>query len=237
MRIHCLQHVPFENLGYVRHWAYFNEHSITKTALFSSDSFPDISDFDCLIVLGGPMGVNDINAYHWLLKEKRFIEQVITAEKSLLGICLGAQLIADVLGARVYKNPHKEIGWHMVSRIDASEQSPLKGIFPERFYAFQWHGDTFELPAGAVHLAESQACRNQAFGWGSRTIGLQFHLEFTPESIEKLLEHCGNELVPGPYIQSADGIRKESDLSKPSNDCMSSVLNFIVSGCSLSPDK
>jgi len=237
MRIHYLQHVPFEDLGYVRHWADFHEHSITKTALFSSDSFPDISDFDSLIVLGGPMGVNDINAYPWLLKEKRFIEQAIKAEKSLLGICLGAQLIADVLGARIYKNPYKEIGWYMVSRIEASEQSPLKDIFPKRFYAFHWHGDTFELPTGAVHLAESQACRNQAFGWGSRIIGLQFHLESTPESIENLLEHCGNELIPGQYIQSADGIRKESDLFKPSNDCMRSVLNFIESGCSIFPGK
>ena len=108
MRIHCLQHVPFEDLAYVRQWADFHEHSITKTALFSRDSFPDISDFDCLIVLGGPMGANDINAYPWLLKEKRFIEQVIKTEKSLLGICLGAQLIADVLGARVYKNSYKD---------------------------------------------------------------------------------------------------------------------------------
>lgn len=227
MRIHYLQHVPFEDLGYIDQWASQRDHSISKTSLFLNEPMPDLSRLDCLMILGGPMGVYDTSDYPWLKKEKQFIERAMERKKSVLGICLGAQLIADVLGARVYKNRYSEIGWHAVSRTKTAEQSPLQHIFPKSFYAFHWHGDTFDLPTGAVHLAESQACSHQAFSYGPRITGLQFHLESTQANIEKLIKHCGNELVPGPYIQNVNEIQDKSDLIEPSNRCMESVLDFM----------
>ena len=237
MRIHYLQHVPFEDLGYIRQWADQRQHSITKTSLYKNEPFPEFSDFDCLMVFGGPMGVYDTTKYPWLNEEKRFIEGVIHKEKPVLGICLGAQLIVDVLGARVFKNKYKEIGWHVVSRTKVAEQSPMKDIFPKLFYPFHWHGDTFDLPDGAIHLAQSEACLHQAFSYGQKTIGLQFHLESSKESIEHLIEKCQNELVSAPYIQSAADILEKAPLIGPSNDVMKSVLSWIENNCSTDLDK
>jgi GMP synthase-like glutamine amidotransferase len=227
MRIHFLQHVPFEGLGHVRKWADHRHDTVTGTLLYENSVLPKPADFDLLVVMGGPMGVYDTSEHPWLTPEKRFIEQALQAEKKIVGICLGAQLIADVLGATVSANPSKEIGWFPVSRTSDAEASDFNSVFPETVHAFHWHGDTFELPKGAIHLAESRACRHQAFYYPPGVLGLQFHLESTAESIELLLHHCGHELVSGPYIQSADRIRSNFDLIGPSNACMERILGFI----------
>jgi len=116
---------------------------------------------------------------------------------------LGAQLIADVLGGPVSANPVKEIGWFPVSLTPAAHDSPLFQQLAARFTPFHWHGDTFQIPPGAVHAVESAGCAHQAFASGNRVVGLQFHLESTPESVKKLIQHCGDELAPGPYMQAA----------------------------------
>ena len=122
----------------------------------------------------------------------------------VLGICLGAQLIADVLGARVYANEHKEIGWFPVERADSAGTTEVGRAFPESLEAFHWHGDTFDLPDGAVHLARSAICENQAFLHKGRVLALQFHLETTRETAEMLIENCRDELDGGPHVQSAE---------------------------------
>jgi GMP synthase (glutamine-hydrolysing) len=226
MRIHYLQHVPFEGLGYIDTWARQQGHGVSATALFSDEPLPPLDSFDLLVVMGGPMGVYDTAEYVWLTPEKRFIEQVLRAGKKVLGICLGAQLMADVLGTRVYKNNHKEIGWYPVARAAGAQNAPLSSLFPDCFFAFHWHGDTFDLPAGALHLARSEACRHQAFFYPPGLLGLQFHLESTTESIDQLIAHCGHELVPGPYIQSAADIRGQSERIGPSNDRMRAILSY-----------
>ena len=121
----------------------------------------------------------------------------------MIGVCLGAQLIAEVLGGRVYRNPDKEIGWLPIQLTDAGRASPLFGFLPPSLTVFHWHGDTFELPAGAVHLARSAACAHQAFLYDGRVLGLQFHLESTPESVAGIVAACADEIVPAPYCQDA----------------------------------
>lgn len=206
MRAHALQHVPFEGLGGIRPLLRERGWTITSTSLWEGAAPPEPSAFDLLIVMGGPMGVYDVREHPWLVEEKRCIERAIRAGRPVLGICLGAQLIADVLGARVHRNPHREIGWFPVERTADALRSRLGRTFPETFEAFHWHGDTFDLPAGATHLARSAACERQAFSYEEYVLGLQFHIETTREGAQALLAECKNDLVPGPYVQSADEI-------------------------------
>ncbi len=220
MRLHSFEHVMFENLAYIETWSPAKKFEISRTRFYANDPLPEIEDFDWLIVMGGPMNIYEESKFPWLREEKKLIEQAIKAKKTVLGICLGAQLIADVLGGKVTKNKHKEIGWFPVKLTPEAENSiffmkgddkkgqPLKfGTVPESFTAFHWHGDTFQIPKGAIHLAESKACRNQAFEYHNRVIGLQFHLESTAESIERLITNCADEIVDGEYIQKPETMR------------------------------
>ncbi len=228
MKIHYLQHVPFEGIAYIGEWAGRNHCPVTGTALYLNEPLPEPSTFDCLIVMGGPMGVADEDRYTWLEPEKRFIHRVITLGKKVIGICLGAQLIAEVLGARVFKNTTKEIGWYEVNRTEAARQSAIRATLPQTFQAFHWHGDTFEIPKGAIHLARSAVCAHQAFLYRERVLGLQFHLESSRDSIEQLLKNGAEELLPEPCIQDAATIRRHYDRIGQSNACMEKILDFIM---------
>jgi GMP synthase (glutamine-hydrolysing) len=203
MRIHYLQHVPFEGLGNIENWALLRGHQISDTQLYNSDPLPEPEKFDWLIVMGGPMNIYEEDRFPWLAREKTFIRDTIDSGNIVLGICLGSQLIADALGAKIHKNQYPEIGWFDVRLTDAASKSKVFGRLPERLTVFHWHGDTFDLPPGATWIAESDACRNQAFEYGGgRVIGLQFHLDTTLEIIRRLVAHCGDELVPGEYVRS-----------------------------------
>ena len=210
MKIHYMQHVPFEDLANIEAWARSRGHDLTKTLLFAAESLPRMADFDWLIVMGGPMNIYEEDKYPWLAEEKEFINQAIANDKIVLGICLGAQLMADVLGGKVHRNVHREIGWFPVKLMPESKSSPLFRVLPEEFMALHWHGDTFEVPPGAVHTAESQACKNQAFELG-KAIGLQFHLESSPDSLEHLLLNSADELTDGQYVQKPKEILAHLD--------------------------
>jgi GMP synthase-like glutamine amidotransferase len=203
MRIHCLQHVPFEGPARIAHWAERRGHPLAISHLYAGDPLPDLDSFDRLIVMGGPMGVADEAEHSWLTHEKARIEEAIAAGKSVVGICLGAQLIAEVLGARVYRNAVKEIGWFPIQLTEAALAMPLCDGLPGAPDVFHWHGDTFSLPPAAVQLARSAHCEQQAFLFNDRVLGLQFHLESTPESVAAICTHCADELVPAATVQTA----------------------------------
>jgi GMP synthase-like glutamine amidotransferase len=203
LRAHWFQHVPFEGLGRLESRLLRAGCRLSCTRFFENPETPDPDAVDFLVAMGGPMSANDEALHPWLAAEKEFIRRFLAAGKPALGICLGAQLFANALGERVYPNPQKEIGWFPVEGLPPSDPSrDLSAFrFPAAFDAFHWHGETFDLPPGAIHLARSRACENQAFQIG-RAIGLQFHLETTPESARALIRHARAELVPGPFVQT-----------------------------------
>lgn len=168
--------------------------------------------WDLIVILGGPMNVDEEAAHPWLVAEKNFLRQAIARDIPLLGICLGAQLLAECLGAAVTRNQEREIGWFDITRTAEAATHPLGRLWPERCEVFHWHGDTFTLPKGAVRLASSAACANQAFIFGTRILGLQFHPEMTPESGEEIRAGCFQDLVnPGPYVQDQKTIAASPD--------------------------
>lgn len=229
MRAHYLQHVPFEGLGYIESWLESHEFTITSTCFYDNDKLPNSADIDMLIIMGGPMSVNDSVKFPWLEIEKRFIRDVIALEKPVIGICLGAQLIANCLGSPVYQNSKKEIGWFPVEFF-ADDHKILNGLLPERITVFHWHGETFDLPEGALHLAKTDACTNQAFLYNKNVIGLQFHLETTLESLNLIVRNCKDELAqPDEFIMSESRILStDQHLFEQNNLLMDSLLNFIT---------
>ncbi len=207
MRIHCLTHVLFEDAANIGVWAQQRGHSLTYTHLYLDESLPPLESFDMLAVMGGPMNVYEHNRYPWLVSEKDFIRQAIDAEKKVVGVCLGAQLLAAALGGKVTANRQKEIGWYPIQLTPQAAQSKAFSTTSLEMMVFHWHGDTFSPPPGAVHLASSTACENQAFQYSDHVLGLQFHLEYSAESIEKILVNCSDELIDAPCIQTEDEIR------------------------------
>ncbi|HSR88293.1 MAG TPA: type 1 glutamine amidotransferase [Pontiella sp.] len=222
MKLHCLQHVSFEGPGFIEEWAATRGMQIACTRLYEGERPPAPSDFDWLVIMGGPMGIHDHDKHPWLAWEKAFIRESIDAGKTVLGICLGAQLIADVLGARVYPGPHREIGWFPLRRAPGAP-----GWMPQELTAFHWHGDTFDLPEHSIRLAYSDACQNQGFIHRDRVLGLQFHLESTQQSVEALIENCADELTDGPYIQSAAQIRSACSHLETIHATMSRLLEAL----------
>lgn len=228
MRIHYLQHVPFEGLGSMAPYFADRGYQVTATCLYREEPLPRLDAFNWLIIMGGPMGVYDERRHSWLKREKAFIQLAVAAGKTVLGICLGAQLIADALGAKVYQNRCREIGWFPVKLSDHVEHTVLKGVFPHDFEAFHWHGDTFDIPDAGHLLASSQACPNQGFIVGDRVIGLQFHLESTPDSVRSLVENCGHELDGSPFVQSEADMLAEPSRFFDINSIMNGLLDKLA---------
>lgn len=208
MRICYLQHVPFERPGLIESWATDRGHPCFGVHLYEPHTLPALSQFDFLVLMGGPMSVHDEERYHWLLTEKTLVRQAIDAGKLVLGVCLGAQLIGEVLGAAVRPAVEPEIGWFPVRRGDEPHPAGLDGVLPAEWPAFHWHGETVALPRGALPLGSTHGCRNQGFLFGTNVLALQFHLEATHETVEGLLANCDEDLVPGVYVQTAEEIRR-----------------------------
>lgn len=227
MNVQVLQHVPFEGLGSIEAWTSHRGARVTYTRFFESTQLPALTDMDLIVALGGPMSVNDEIQLPWLRDEKRFVAEAVASNKAVIGICLGAQLIASALGARVYPSPEKEIGWFPVF---AEPVVPETFAFPASTEVFHWHGETFDLPPHAVLLATSAACRNQAFQIGARAMGLQFHLETTPKSADAIVSNCADELVPHRrYIQSESALRAvPAGHYARINTLMTNILDYLV---------
>jgi GMP synthase-like glutamine amidotransferase len=203
LKLAAVKNIEFEDLGSFKEL--FERRGVEcKEFEAYNGEFPSPEEFDILVVLGGPMGVYEEEKYPFLKEEKELIAQAYRAGKKLLGVCLGCQLIADTFGGKVYKGEWgKEIGWKPIY-----PQMELELLYRDPITVFHWHGDTFDLPKGAVKLASSAMYKNQAFRIGRQVVGLQFHLEVTPEGIEKWIEAYKNEL-------QEEGISKEEILATP----------------------
>ncbi len=226
MNLVYLKHVPFEGLGSIRQWAENAAAALMAVRMYANDPFPPIETIDGLIIMGGPMSVYDVEIYPWLRAEKRFVREVIARGKPVLGVCLGAQMIAKALEAEIYPNPHKEIGWFPIVKAEAVKTNPLGAFLPDQLEVFHWHGETFEIPQGAVPLASSRACSNQGFIYEDHVMGLQFHLETKPASLRALIDNCSDELTPGkPYIQTEAQMTQNQTGFEGINLAMDALLN------------
>jgi GMP synthase-like glutamine amidotransferase len=226
--IHFFQHVPFEGIAILGDWAQLHGHTVTGTRFFLPYQLPAPDDFDMLVIMGGPMSVNDEEVYPWLAEEKAFIRQAIVADKIVIGICLGAQLIASALGARVYPNAMKEIGWWPIGNPPGGVQKESVFHLNDPFSVFHWHGDTFDLPEGAIQLFQSTACVNQGFLYKKNVLGLQFHIEVDPNSVKEMVMHGGRELkAGGEWVQSAEAILGLSQFYPGCNQKFFSILDHL----------
>lgn len=225
MKIHCLLHTENPGDTFFPEWAALEGHSWASSIVPLVPELPSPREVDCLIVLGGPMSAWEDQRFPWLRKEKRFIEAFIDTGKPLLGVCLGAQILADVLGARTYPGPHKEIGWHYAEAAPEGHETWVGGLLPARFETFFWHGDTFDLPDCAVRIAGSAAFCNQGFVC-NQVLALQFHLEVKPEWVRMLVQRDAQELRVAPHVQSAEAVLgKPETLYGENNLLMSRLLN------------
>ena len=225
-RVHALFHVPFEGLGSIQAWLRQRGCTLGQSRLHDGEALPSVEDFDWLIVMGGPMSVHDEDHYDWLAPEKQLIRQALEAGKGLIGICLGAQLIAEALGASVEAG-EPEIGWLTLSGTPEGQDHPLGKLF-DGASVLHWHGEAFTLPEGAQRLAATDFAANQAFIHGDHVLGLQFHLEVTWEDAQRMCR----ESHPGPqdngWVQSPETILADTHRFAMANSMMREVLDFMM---------
>ncbi|HET7115080.1 MAG TPA: type 1 glutamine amidotransferase [Hanamia sp.] len=228
LRIHYFQHVPFESPGNIEVWCHENGHTLTSTKFYENPTLPALAEIDWLVIMGGPMGVYDEKKYNWLADEKQFIKEAIAARKTIIGICLGSQLLAEISGAKVYPNKYKEIGWFPVELSHDAMHNKLFAGINSPITVFHWHGDTFDLPENAVHLAHSEACRNQAFLYKKNVLGLQFHLEMTKDTLKEMLKTGKSELTKEKYIQSEEEIRSQEKFIENNKKVLFLILDRLA---------
>ena len=229
-RMYCLQHVPWEGPGMIEPYLRSRGGSLKTIRLFENQTLPDAELVDFLIVLGGPMNVDDEDIYAWLAREKSLIKQMIDAGKPVLGICLGAQLIAHVLSKPVYPAKEHEIGWYPVTLSSSAMQHPLTIGWDETPMVFHWHSNTFDMPEGAISLASSSVCVNQAFVLNDTIIGLQFHLEMSRENVQEMIRHWNDERESGPYVQTPEAMLAGSEASGKTQKMLYQLMDHWIEG-------
>lgn len=212
MRIQVIKHELLEGPGAIAVWAAERGHAVAITELSKGEPLPEPRDFDALVLMGGSMSVNDEDRHAWLGPEKQLVRASQVEGKKILGICLGAQLIASALWAQVSQNPEKEIGWFPVEATEEGWKHPFWVGLPRALPVFHWHGETFGLPAGAVHLLRSAACENQGYAVGTQVLALQCHPEVDAVSVAEMIENGRDELEAGRwFIQTEEVIKLQSE--------------------------
>lgn len=228
LRLHYFQHEAFEGLAAIGEWAKSKGFVLSSTQFHKMEHITILpEEIDWLVVMGGTMSVNDEKELRWLIEEKKFVREAIKAGKVVLGVCLGAQMIADVLGSKVYKNSQQEIGWFPLSWSKEALSHPLFKHVPQNLTVLHWHGETFDLPKDALLLASTPVTPNQGFLYKNRVVGLQFHLEFNEQSTEEMLVN-GGELVQAEYVQSAELIRTQTQFIPPAKEALFGMLDALL---------
>jgi len=227
LKVHVIINDSYTTLDLIKEWLRKKKYSFTFTNAYRSEKFPSKLDFDLLIILGGTVGSYEEEKYPWLKEEKKYIKKSIENNKLILGICLGAQMIAEILGGKVYPHRHSEIGWFNIkkTKFELEKNKILKNI-DDNFLAFQFHNDTFDLPEEATLLAGNDANKNQAFMYKENVIGLQFHPEINFPFLEEVFQKYNN-IEKGPYVQNIQEILKRNGKFKKSKENFFIILNNI----------
>jgi len=207
MKIGVLQHAAFEGPGEIGNWATSRGHTLTVQHLYRGDALPTPESFDLLLIMGGEMNIYQYRQWPWLKAESAFIHAILEAGKPMIGICLGAQFMADALGARVVQNAEIELGWLPVTWTEEA-RTAFPGLLPTAT-VLHWHGDTFGLPPGATRLATSAGCPEQGFLIPRKCLGLQFHLEVDPDLTKQFVDGQG-EWPKGRYVQTPEMILSDA---------------------------
>lgn len=217
LKVHYFQHIAGEGFGSCYQFLKQHNAKITATEFFALpvdrsleiEALPQVEDVDLLIIMGGEMSVNDEVNFPWLKIEKRWLRRYLSMGKPAIGLCLGGQLIANALGAAVSRSEKQELGWTGVRKVNYVPTECFE--LPTEFNVMQWHSETFEIPKGAIHLAENDVCRNQMYQIGKNVLGFQFHPEITPEALNLFLEN-EEELdhFPGQHVQTQQQLKKTS---------------------------
>ena len=232
MNIHIVMHESFEAPGAIATWANKNNHTVTYTHLYKGDVFPSSANsFDFLIVMGGPQSpatAQEDSPHFDAQAEISFIKQSIDSDKIMLGVCLGAQMIGEALGARFEHSPNREIGIYEVELTAEGKVDPILGSFPSKFMVGHWHGDMPGLLPDSKVLAKSAGCPRQIVRYRPKIYGFQCHFEFTPESIEVMIQNCSDELEKFkslPFVQGPNELRANN--YEPSNELLFAFLDSI----------
>jgi len=226
MLLHVIKHTAFEGPGAIATWAKERGHGLETTEIEQGQALPSPRDFDALILLGGPMSVTDEKTVPWLKPEKALVRESLALGRKVLGVCLGAQMIASALGAKIRRNEFREIGWFPVETTVAGRAHPFFKSMPRALCVLHWHNETFELPQGAVLLARSAACEHQAYAIGTQVLGVQCHMEVDAASLKDMAEGISDELEPGgPFVQNEHVLLGQPELLEPMGIVCRSILD------------
>lgn len=226
MQIHAVLHAAFEPLGIIAQWAKEQGHLVSITRTYDGEQLPEVSLFDMLIIMGGPQSSLEIEKYPYLADEIALIKKSIVENKPIIGVCLGAQLISQALGADPEKSPHKEVGVFSIELLDDAHDDPIFKDFPKDFDVMHWHNDMPGLPNGSVVLAKSAGCPRQIVRFLPNVYGFQCHFEINRDVALGLIANCQSDLVPSLFVQNEDQMLK-SDFSSI-NQKMKKILDVLA---------
>ncbi|MDM8543732.1 type 1 glutamine amidotransferase [Desulfococcaceae bacterium HSG9] len=229
MRIQLLEHDPedFSSTN-ISFWASEKGYQVSHTYLCNNEKLPSLDSFDWLMIMGGSQHAWDERGNSWLREEKAFLNKAMTANKIIVGVCFGAQLLAEALGGRLFTNRHKEIGWHVVSLNTEGRKSFLFQNLPQSFATFHWHSDHFSLPPGCTALANSKATENQAFVCNDRPlIGFQFHPEYTRDMVRYYAREHSQEWLSDQFVFDKYEVLTRTDELPDTYWLMETLLNNI----------
>ncbi len=204
MHIQIIIHASFEKPGSILNWILKNNHTYTVTAPYKGESLSENNSYDFLIIMGGPQSPTHFIEYPYLKDEILFTQNAIQKNKPILGICLGAQIIGEALGAKTMRSPNKEVGAFPISLTQEGMHDPIFKNFPKQFDVMHWHNDMPGLSDNAVIIAESEGCPRQVVRYDEKIYGLQCHFEMTRELVDGMLNHCENDLNPSRYTQASE---------------------------------